>query len=43
MRQHRTSTSRNQMPDILLITVDALNADYTSIYGAETVHHPLLT
>ncbi|MEL7591106.1 MAG: sulfatase-like hydrolase/transferase [Anaerolineaceae bacterium] len=42
MRQHRTSTSRNQMPDILLITVDALNADYTSMYGAETDTTPFL-
>lgn len=42
IRQHRTSTSRNQMPDILLITVDALNADYTSIYGAEPDTTPFL-
>lgn len=42
IRQNRTSTSRNQMPDILLITVDALNADYTSIYGAEPDTTPFL-
>jgi glucan phosphoethanolaminetransferase (alkaline phosphatase superfamily) len=42
LQQQRTSASRNQMPDILLITVDALNAEYTSIYGGENDTSPFL-
>ena len=40
--QQRTAASRNQMPDILLITVDAVNAEYTSIYGGERDTTPFL-
>lgn len=42
MRKQRTSASRDQLPDILLITVDALNAEYTSIYGGENDTTPFL-
>lgn len=40
--KQRTAASRNQMPDIVLITVDALNAEYTSIYGGERDTTPFL-
>jgi len=42
MQKQRTSSNRNQFPDILLITVDALNAEYTSIYGGENDTTPFL-
>jgi len=41
-QKQRTSASRNQLPDILLITVDALNAEYTSIYGGKNDTTPFL-
>jgi len=40
--KQRTSSSRNQLPDILLITVDGVNAEYTSIYGGERDTTPFL-
>ncbi len=40
--KQRTSSSRNQLPDILLITVDGVNAEYTSIYGGERETTPFL-
>jgi len=40
--KQRTSSSRNRLPDILLITVDAVNAEYTSIYGGERDTTPFL-
>lgn len=40
--KQRTASSRNEMPDILLITVDAVNAEYTSIYGGERDTTPFL-
>jgi len=42
MQKQRTSSNCNQFPDILLITVDALNAEYTSIYGGENDTTPFL-
>jgi len=42
MQKQRTSANRDQLPDILLITVDALNAEYTSIYGGENDTTPFL-
>ena len=42
MQKQRTSASRNQLPDILLITVDSLNAEYTSIYGGKKDTTPFL-
>lgn len=42
LQKMHTSTSRNQLPDILLITVDAINADFTSINGAENDTTPFL-
>ncbi len=38
----RTASSRNQLPDILLITVDGVNAEYTSVYGGERDTTPFL-
>lgn len=40
--KQRTSASRNVLPDILLITVDAVNAEYTSIYGGKNDTTPFL-
>ena len=36
------ASSRNTLPDILLITVDGVNAEYTSIYGGERDTTPFL-
>lgn len=41
-QKQRTSARHNQLPDILLITVDALNAEYTSIYGGKNETTPFL-
>ena len=41
-QKQRTSARHNQLPDILLITVDALNAEYTSIYGGKKDTTPFL-
>jgi len=38
----RTSSSRNQLPDILLITVDGVNSEFTSVYGGERDTTPFL-
>ena len=40
--KQRTASSRNQLPDILLITVDAVNAEYTSIGNSERDTTPFL-
>ncbi len=39
----RTASSRNQLPDILLITVDGVNAEYTSVYSGERDTTPFLS
>lgn len=40
--EQNTAASRGTLPDILLITVDGVNAEYTSIYGAERDTTPFL-